>query len=190
MAVAEKGLMVLDCVSYGIAGHAAREEGINAIYQALNDIEWFRNYQFPRISPDLGKIKMSVTVIQAGHAHNQVPAECKFTVDVRVTDVYSLEEVLDAVQRNISSKVTARSLRLRPSGISREHPLVKSGKRLNMKLYGSPTTSDQAVIPVPSIKIGPGDSARSHTADEFIYLREIRDGIDCYIRLLEEIGNH
>jgi acetylornithine deacetylase/succinyl-diaminopimelate desuccinylase-like protein len=187
IAIAEKGLMVLDCVTYGKAGHAAREEGVNAIYLALKDIEWFRTYKFPKVSAALGEIKMSVTVIHAGQAHNQVPAECKFTVDIRVTDAYTLEEVLETVKQNVSCEVIARSLRLRSSGVSENHPLVLSGKSLGKKLYGSPTTSDQALIPVPSIKMGPGDSARSHSADEFIYMHEIEDGIESYLSLLEKI---
>lgn len=185
IAVAEKGLMVLDCTSKGKAGHAAREEGINAIYEALPDIEWFKNYSFARVSHNLGKVKMSVTVIQAGQAHNQVPPECKFTVDVRVTDAYTLEEVLDEVKAHVACTVVPRSLRLRPSGIDSKHPLAVSAAKLGRKMYGSPTTSDQALIPAPSIKVGPGDSARSHSADEFIYLREIDEGIDTYVRIIE-----
>lgn len=187
IAVAEKGLLVLDCVARGKAGHAAREEGVNAIYESLKDIEWFRTYQFPKVSQSLGKIKMSVTVIHAGLAHNQVPAECTFTVDVRVTDAYTLEEVLDIINHHVSCEVMPRSLRLRPSGVSEDHPLVTAGKTIGKKLYGSPTTSDQALIPVPSIKMGPGDSARSHSADEFIFANEIETGIDSYIALLENI---
>lgn len=187
IAVAEKGLLVLDCVAKGKAGHAAREEGVNAIYESLKDIEWFRTYQFPKVSDSLGKVKMSVTVIHAGQAHNQVPAECKFTVDVRVTDAYTLEEVLDIINHHVSCEVMPRSLRLRSSGVSEDHPLVTAGKSIGKKLYGSPTTSDQALIPVPSIKMGPGDSARSHSADEFIYASEIEAGIDSYIALLEKI---
>lgn len=187
IAVAEKGLLVLDCVAKGKAGHAAREEGVNAIYESLKDIEWFRTYQFPKVSESLGKVKMSVTVIHAGQAHNQVPAECKFTVDVRVTDAYTLEEVLDIINHHVSCEVMPRSLRLRSSGVSEDHPLVTAGKSIGKKLYGSPTTSDQALIPIPSIKMGPGDSARSHSADEFIYTSEIEAGIDSYIALLEKI---
>ena len=187
IAIAEKGLLVLDCVSKGKAGHAAREEGINAIYEALKDIEWFRNYRFPKISSSLGEIKMSVTVINAGQAHNQVPADCKFTVDIRVTDAYSLEEVLETVKQNVTCSVNARSLRLKSSGVSENHPVVRAGRKIGKKLYGSPTTSDQALIPVPSIKMGPGDSARSHSADEFIYTKEIEEGINSYISLLSEI---
>jgi acetylornithine deacetylase/succinyl-diaminopimelate desuccinylase-like protein len=186
-AVAEKGLMVLDCVTYGKAGHAAREEGVNAIYQSLKDIEWFRTYEFPKISESLGKVKMSVTVIHAGQAHNQVPSECKFTVDVRATDAYSLEEILATIQQHVQCDVTPRSLRFRSSGISKDHPLYKTGEKLGVTFYGSPTTSDKALISVPSIKLGPGDSARSHSADEFIYLQEIEDGINGYIRLIENL---
>lgn len=187
VAIAEKGLLVVDCVASGKAGHAAREEGINAIYNSLTDIEWFRTYQFPKISPALGKVKMSVTMIHAGQAHNQVPPEAKFTVDIRVTDAYTLEEILETIKKNVTSTVTARSLRLRSSGVPDDHPLVMAARKLNKKMYGSPTTSDQALIPVPSIKMGPGDSARSHSADEFIYIREIEQGIEEYIRLIENL---
>ncbi|MFM8912002.1 MAG: M20 family metallo-hydrolase [Flammeovirgaceae bacterium] len=187
VAAAEKGLMVLDCVSHGKAGHAAREEGVNAIYEAMKDIEWFRTYQFPKTSDTLGKAKMSVTVINAGQAHNQVPPECRFTVDVRATDAYTLEEMLEIIKRNVRCSVTPRSLRLRPSGVAKDHALYRAGEKLNFRFYGSPTTSDQALIPVPSIKLGPGDSARSHSADEFIYLHEIEDGINKYISLIEAL---
>jgi acetylornithine deacetylase/succinyl-diaminopimelate desuccinylase-like protein len=187
MAIAEKGLMVLDCVAKGKAGHAAREEGVNAIYEAMRDIEWLRTYKFPKVSPTLGEVKTTTTVIQAGKQHNVIPAECQFTVDVRVTDQYTLEEVLAIIRENVRAEVTPRSLRMRPSGVPDDHPLVNAAKALNIQLYGSPTTSDQALIPVPSVKIGPGDSARSHTADEFIYVAEIVKGIDTYIALLKEI---
>lgn len=187
MAVAEKGLMVVDCVARGKAGHAAREEGVNAIYEAFKDIEWIKSYKFPKVSSTLGEIKMTVTIINAGKQHNVVPAECTYTVDVRVTDQYSLEEVLEVIRSNVKSEVTPRSLRMRPSGIAVDHPLVKAAEKLQLELYGSPTTSDQALIPVPSVKIGPGDSARSHTADEFIYIAEIVKGIDTYIRLLDQV---
>ena len=187
IAIAEKGLLVLDCVSKGKAGHAAREEGVNAIYAAMKDIEWFRTYRFSKISPTLGEVKMSVTMINAGQAHNQVPVDCTFTVDVRVTDVYSLEAVLETIKQHVSCAVTPRSMRLRPSGIEASHPIVIAGKKLGKALYGSPTTSDQALIPVSSIKLGPGDSARSHTADEFIFVKEIEEGINTYISLLDQI---
>ena len=187
IAIAEKGLLVLDCVAHGVAGHAAREEGENAIYNSLKDIEWFRTFEFPKISPTLGKVKMSVTTIDAGQAHNQVPDICKYTVDCRVTDVYQLEEVLEIIKGHVTSEVTPRSVRLRPSGIERSHPLVAAGESLGRRLYGSPTTSDQALILVPSIKMGPGDSARSHSADEYIYLNEIQDGILGYIDLINKL---
>jgi len=187
MAIAEKGLMVLDCTARGKAGHAAREEGVNAIYEAINDIDWLRTYKFPKVSPTLGEIKMTTTVIQAGKQHNVVPAECTFTVDVRVTDQYTLEEVLEIIEKNVRAKVTPRSLRMRSSGVPLDHVLVVAANKLEIPLYGSPTTSDQALIPVPSVKIGPGDSARSHTADEFIYVAEIVKGIDTYIALLNTL---
>lgn len=186
MAVAEKGLLVLDCIVSGKAGHAAREEGENAIYKASKDIEWFRTHQFPKVSKTLGAVKMTVTIIEAGKQHNVVPAECRFTVDVRVTDAYTLEEVLAEISKQVSCNVVPRSVRLKPSGIDPHHPLVRAAVLLGIETYGSPTTSDQALIPVPSVKIGPGDSARSHMADEFIYIDEIKDGIATYIRLLNQ----
>lgn len=187
VAVAEKGLLVLDCIARGKAGHAAREEGVNAIYEALQDIQWFRTFEFPKVSKSLGKVKMSATVIHAGQAHNQVPAECKFTVDCRVTDAYTLEEVIEVVKQHVKCEVKPRSLRLRPSGIANDHPLVRAAEKLGKKMYGSPTTSDQALIPVPSVKMGPGDSARSHSADEFIYVEEIEKGIEDYIKLIRQL---
>jgi acetylornithine deacetylase len=189
LAIAEKGLLVLDCTAKGISGHAAREEGDNALYKALDDIQWFRTFRFPKTSPWLGEIKMSVTVMQAGTQHNVVPDICKFTVDVRLTEMYTQEEVLDIIRKHVSSDVRPRSMRMKPSSIPAEHPIVKAGLELGRKTYGSPTTSDQALIPVQSLKIGPGDSARSHTADEFIYVSEIKDGIDLYIAMLRKILN-
>ncbi|MEJ8756509.1 M20 family metallo-hydrolase [Pontibacter sp. H259] len=186
LAIAEKGLLVLDCVAHGKAGHAAREEGINAIYEALADIEWFRNYKFEKVSETLGPIKMSVTVMQAGSQHNVVPDTCKFTVDVRVTDAYTLEEVLDTIKHHVKAKVTPRSVRLQPSGIPISHPIVQAGLAFGRNTYGSPTTSDQALLRVPSIKLGPGDSARSHTANEYIELQELEQGIQLYIKMLEK----
>lgn len=185
MAVAEKGLMVLDCTARGVAGHAAREEGINAIYEAMQDIEWFRSFVFPKVSETLGNVKMSVTVIDAGSQHNVVPDTCRFVVDVRATDAYTLSETLEIIRENVKSEVVPRSVRLNPSGISLTHPIVQKGLSLGMKPYGSPTLSDQALIPYTSIKIGPGDSARSHTADEFIYVAELEEGVKKYIALLE-----
>lgn len=184
MAIAEKGLMVLDCTVKGKAGHAAREEGENALYKALKDIEWFRTYEYPKVSPTLGKVKMSVTIIQSGTLHNMVPETCTFTVDVRCTDAYTLEELLEIIKTNVSCTVVPRSLRMRPSSIDVNHPVVKSGIVLGRETYGSPTTSDQALMPFPSLKMGVGDSARSHTADEFVYLHEIEQGIETYIQLL------
>ena len=187
MAIAEKGLMVLDCLAKGQSGHAAREEGDNAIYKAIKDIEWFKNYQFPKVSEMLGPVKMSVTMIDAGSQHNVVPDECRFVVDVRTTDAYSNQETLDIIKANVSSEVTPRSTRLNPSGIEINHPIVKAGSSLGRKTYGSPTLSDQALMPFPTLKIGPGDSARSHTADEFIYVNEIEEGIGLYIKLLSTV---
>ncbi|MFA6945142.1 MAG: M20 family metallo-hydrolase [Pedobacter sp.] len=187
LAVAERGLMVLDCVTHGRAGHAARDEGENAIYKAMKDIEWFRTYEFAKKSALFGPIKMSVTVIEAGSQHNVVPAVCKFTVDVRVTDAYRNEEVLKIIAQNVDCDVNPRSTRLKPSSISLDHPVVKAGIALGRETYGSPTTSDQALLDIPSLKMGPGDSARSHMADEYIYVNEIEQGIDLYIKLLTEI---
>ncbi|ALI99638.1 M20 family metallo-hydrolase [Rufibacter tibetensis] len=187
LAVAEKGLMVLDCIAHGQGGHAAREEGVNAIYEALSDIEWFRTFRFPKESSFLGPIKMSVTVIQAGSQHNVVPDQCKYTVDVRMTDAYQPEEVLSIIREHVKSEVTPRSTRLRPSSIDQNHPIVQSGVKLGRNLYGSPTTSDQALLDIPSLKIGPGDSARSHTADEYLYLSELEEGIALYIQLLTPV---
>lgn len=188
MAVAEKGLMVLDCVAKGIAGHAAREEGENAIYKAMQDIERIQAFEFPKKSNLLGAVKMSVTQINAGYQHNVVPDECSFVVDVRTNEFYSNAVVLGMLDTYIESQVTARSLRLNSSGIALEHRIVKAGKRLGLSHFGSPTLSDQALMPFKSIKIGPGKSARSHTANEFIYLDEIEAGIDIYIELLEEMN--
>lgn len=187
LAVAEKGLLVLDCTAKGKAGHAAREEGVNAIYEALPDIVWFQRYTFPKVSEHLGPVKMSVTILQAGTQHNVVPDTCTFTVDVRLTDAYTMEEVLETIQQHVKAEVKPRSMRLKPSGIALEHPLVQAGLGLGRHAYGSPTTSDQALLPVPSLKMGPGFSGRSHMADEYIYLHEIEEGIKIYIKLLESV---
>ena len=187
LAIAERGLMVLDCVAHGKAGHAARNEGDNAIYRAMQDIEWFRTYRFPQESQLFGNVKMSVTVINAGTQHNVVPAECRYTVDVRVTDRYTNEEVLEIVRSHVASDVTPRSTRLKPSYIDPSHPIVAAGLALGRHTYGSPTTSDQALLSIPSLKMGPGDSARSHSADEFVYVAEIEAGIDQYIAMLEAV---
>ena len=187
LAIAERGLMVLDCVAQGRAGHAAREEGDNAIYNALNDIEWFRSYRFHKESEEFGPVKMSVTIINAGSQHNVVPASCTFTVDVRVTDAYRNEEVLEIIRQHVSCEVTPRSIRLKPSKIDKNHPIVQVGIALGRTTYGSPTTSDQSLLDIPSLKVGPGDSARSHTADEFVYVDEIKVGIELYIKTLKYI---
>ena len=187
LAIAERGLMVIDCKAHGVSGHAARGEGVNAIYEALADIEWFRNYRFERVSDLFGEVKMTVTMINAGSQHNVVPAECNFTVDIRVTDKYTNEEVLEEIRRHVKCDVTPRSTRLKPSSISPEHPIVKAGIALGRTTYGSPTTSDQALLDIPSLKLGVGDSARSHSADEYVGLDEIREGIDIYIKLLSSI---
>jgi len=187
LAIAERGLMVLDCTAHGKAGHAAREEGENAIYKALADIEWFCTYKFPKESEAFGAIKMSVTIINAGTQHNVVPAECVFTVDVRVTDAYRNEEVLEIIRQHVTSNVKPRSIRLKPSSIDKNHPIVQAGIKLGRTTYGSPTTSDQSLLDIPSLKVGPGDSARSHTADEFVYVDEIKEGIDLYIKMLGDL---
>jgi acetylornithine deacetylase len=186
LAVAEKGLLVLDCVSLGVSGHAAREEGENAIYNAVKDIQWFSTFRFPKVSETLGQVKMTVTGINAGTQHNVVPDICEFMVDVRATDAYSLNETLDVIRENVSCEVKPRSVRLQPSGISSEHPLVCSAVELGRTLYGSPTLSDQALMPFETVKIGPGDSARSHTADEHIFTSEIQHGVKIYINLLKK----
>jgi len=187
LAIAEKGLLVLDCEAKGTSGHAAHGIGDNAIYKAIEDINWFQNFEFPKESEMLGKVKMTVTQINAGIQHNVIPATCNFVVDVRVTDAYSNQEVLDIVKSKVKCEVKARSLRLNSSSIPKNHPIVKAGIKLGRKTYGSPTLSDQAVLSCPSLKLGPGDSFRSHTADEFIYVSEIEEGIELYIKILKEI---
>lgn len=189
LAIAERGLLVLDCTAHGKAGHAAREEGENAIYKALTDIEWFRTYQFPKVSDVFGPLKMSVTIINAGSQHNVVPANCTFTVDVRVTDAYTNEEVVAIIRQHVTSEVTPRSIRLKPSSIDQTHPIVQAGIALGKTTYGSPTTSDQALLDIPSLKCGPGFSGRSHMADEFIYVREIAEGVEGYIHMLRPVIN-
>ncbi len=188
MAIAERGLMVLDVEATGVAGHAAREEGENALYKLLKDIEWFRNYQFEKVSPLLGAVKMSVTVIETDNkTHNIVPSSCKMVVDVRVNELYTFEEILATIEANITSSVKPRSLRLKSSGISLDHVVVKAGLSLGKSYCGSVTTSDKALMPFPALKIGPGDSARSHSADEFIFIKEIEEGVLTYIQLLSTI---
>lgn len=183
-AIAEKGLMVLDITARGKSGHAAREEGVNAIYAIMDDLRWLRDYRFDKVSPLLGPTLMQVTQINAGTQHNVVPDMCSAVVDVRTNEYYTNEQVLELVHRHLSSEVKARSLRLHSSSISEEHPLVKRCIALGGVPFGSPTLSDQALMPFPSFKLGPGESSRSHTADEFIYLSEIEKAIEFYIRLL------
>lgn len=187
MAIAEKGLMVLDCTAQGKSGHAARNEGENAIYKALKDIEWLNSYEFGQESETLGPVKMSTTMIEAGTQHNVVPDNCRFVVDVRTTDAYTNRETLDIIQQHLQSEVKARSTRLNPSGIAADHVLVKTGLAMGLTTYGSPTLSDQALLDIPSVKIGPGNSARSHTADEYIFIEEIEQGINTYKKLLTQL---
>lgn len=188
MAVAEKGLLVLDAVAHGRAGHAARNEGENALYKAIKDIQWFENFKFDRVSDLLGPVKTTVTVIETENkAHNVVPAHCRFVIDCRINELYTFEEILQTIQPNVTCDITPRSMRMRSSAISLEHPIVQAGLSLGRTYYGSPTTSDKALMPFQTLKLGPGDSARSHTADEFIFLDEIRDGISLYIDFLNQV---
>ena len=183
-AVAEKGLMVLDCTAYGKAGHAARNDGENAIYKALKDIDWFKDYQFSKLSTWLGSVKMTVTQINAGTQHNVVPDKCSFVVDIRTNEKYTNEEILAEIRMQVNCNVEARSTRLSSSFTPSNHPFVNRAKELNLIPFGSPTLSDQALINCPSVKIGPGLSERSHTADEFIMINEISEAIELYVKLL------
>ncbi len=185
-AVAEKGLLVLDGVARGRTGHAARNEGDNALYKALDDINWLRTYQFPSVSDMLGPVKMTVTQISAGTQHNVVPDECRYVVDVRPTECYSNEEILATVRANVQADITPRSTHLQSSGIALDHPLVRKAVAMGKTTYGSPTLSDQALMRFTTLKMGPGDSARSHAPDEYILLSEIRAGIADYIELLTD----
>ncbi len=185
LAVAEKGLMVLDCTVHGQAGHAARNEGVNAIYRALADIEWFKTFEFVKKTDLLGPVKMSVTQINAGTQHNVIPDKCTFVVDVRSNEMYSNQDILDEIRKHVGCDVNARSTRLSSTATPLHHPIVKRGRELNRTLFGSPTLSDQSLMPFPSLKMGPGDSARSHTADEYILLSEIEESIEIYTQLLD-----
>ena len=187
MAVAEKGLMVLDCIAKGKSGHAARNIGENAILNAMKDIEWIHSYNFPKVSETLGSVKMACTIINAGSLHNVIPDTCKFTVDVRTTDAYTNEEVLEIIKKNIKSKIVPRSSGLQSSGIDKKHILVQAAKKLGIEIFGSATSSDMALWKVPAVKMGPGKSERSHTADEFIFLKEIEEGTSIYIKLIEHL---
>ena len=187
-AIAEKGLMVLDCVATGKAGHAARNEGVNAIYKAIEAINWFSTYQFPEKSDLLGPVKMTVTIIKAGTQHNVVPDRCEFTVDIRSNEFYSNERLFELIKEQVGCEIKARSFRLNSSRTEPEHPFVQRCLMLGKEPFGSPTLSDQALMCFPSVKIGPGDSARSHSADEYIYGPEIRDAITTYVRLLDGLA--
>lgn len=184
LAVAEKGLLVIDAEVKGKAGHAARDEGENAIYKALDDLNLIKNYRFKKKSDYLGENKVTATIIQAGSQHNVVPDLCTYTLDVRVTDAYRLEEALEELRVVLQADLKPRSLRLNSSRIDPDHKILRVADHMGLALFGSPTLSDQALIPYPSVKIGPGDSARSHTADEFIYVEEIEKGVELYINLL------
>lgn len=188
MAVAERGLLVMDCIAKGVAGHAARNEGDNALYKAINDIQTIQQLHFDKRSDLLGEVKLSITVIETNNkAHNVVPSECRFVIDARLNELYSLEDVFQQVRNSIKSEVIPRSMRLRSTIIPLDHPVVTAGKEIGKTYYGSPTTSDKSLMPFPALKIGPGNSARSHTADEYIYVHEIIDGINDYIQLLKKL---
>jgi acetylornithine deacetylase len=185
MAVAERGLMVVDAVCEGVAGHAAREEGISALYKAIDDISKIRSYEFPKNSELLGPVKTSVTVINTENkAHNVVPNQCQYVIDCRINEQYTFTEILETLQNFCSAKLTPRSMRLKSSMIALDHPIVKTGLHLGKTFYGSPTTSDKALIPITALKIGPGDSARSHSPDEFIFVEEIRQGVEEYMKMI------
>ena len=189
MAVAEKGLLVIEAKSKGKAGHAARNEGENAIYKAMDDIRWLSQYVFPKVSPLLGPVHAAVTSISTENkAHNVIPGSCDFIIDIRVNELFSFDEILALLRQNMHSELTPRSMRLRATSIDTAHPLVRAGTACGFQTYGSPTLSDKALMQFPALKIGPGESSRSHTADEFIYLDEVADGIKKYILLLQTLG--
>lgn len=188
MAVAERGLLVLDAVCIGKGGHAARAEGDNALYKAVADINILQKHRFKKISDFLGPVQVTVTVIETSNkAHNQVPDQCRYVIDIRLNEHYSHEEVIKELQPLLHASLTPRSLRIKPTIIASDHPLVEAGNKIGLKSYGSPTTSDKALIPAPSLKIGPGDSARSHTADEYILLSVIEEGIKIYLQLINHL---
>ena len=184
-AVAEKGLMVLDVIAHGKSGHAARNEGVNAIYEALDDMRWIRDYKFEKVSEFLGPTKMTLTVVNAGTQHNVIPDKCTMLVDIRTNEFYDNEEVFEFISQHLKSEVKAHSFRLKSSRIDPEHPLIKKCVAMGMKPFGSPTLSDQALMHFPSFKLGPGESSRSHSANEFIRISEIRDAITKYETLLD-----
>ena len=184
-AVAEKGLMVLDVIAHGKSGHAARNEGVNAIYEALDDMRWIRDYKFEKVSEFLGPTKMTLTVVNAGTQHNVIPDKCTMLVDIRTNEFYDNEEVYKFICQHLKSEVKAHSFRLKSSRIDPAHPLIKKCVAMGMKPFGSPTLSDQALMHFPSFKLGPGESSRSHSANEFIRISEIRDAITKYETLLD-----
>ena len=186
-AIAEKGLMVIDAVAHGKAGHAARNEGDNAIYHAIADIKWLSEWQFPKQTDLLGPVKNTVTIVNAGTQHNVIPDQCTFTIDVRSNECYSNEEIFEFFQQHLSSELKARSFRLSSSRIDESHPFVQACIREGLTPFGSPTLSDQALMRFPSLKLGPGNSSRSHTADEYIKISEIADAISLYIKLLQQM---
>ena len=187
LAIAEKGLVVFDATINGTPSHAAHPNDDNCLYKSIKALEWFRDYKFEKKSDALGEVKMTVTQINAGNQHNVVPAELKMVVDVRVNDKYTNQEIYDTIKNNAPCEVIPRSLRLNSSSIPKEHKLVQAGIALGRETYGSPTLSDQAVLSCHSLKLGPGESKRSHSADEFIFIHEIEEGIDLYIKLLEKV---
>lgn len=188
LAVAERGLLVVDAIVKGKAGHAARNEGDNAIYKAIEDIQWIQQYQFDRVSHLLGPVKVTVTSFHTDNIqHNVVPASAEYLLDIRVNELYSFDEVITILRNSLQATLTPRSTRLKSTSISLQHPVVQSGIALGKTCYGSPTTSDKALMPFPALKMGPGDSARSHTADEFIFIEEIENGVDTYINLLKSL---
>lgn len=186
-AIAEKGLMVIDGYAYGKSGHAAHDEGVNAINEALDDLVWLRDYRFKKVSPFLGATKMTVTILEAGTQHNVVPDTCHFVIDVRTNEYYRNESLFEFLRKHVKSELKARSFRLHSSHISEEHPLIKRCVDMGLKPFGSPTLSDQALMTFPSFKMGPGNSARSHSADEFIKVSEIEHAISTYLNLLDHL---
>ncbi|MCZ2393550.1 MAG: M20/M25/M40 family metallo-hydrolase [Chitinophagales bacterium] len=188
MATAERGLMVVDATVYGVTGHAARDTGDNAIYKAVEDIQWIKNYTLEKKCPVLGATKMTVTVIEAGKQHNVVPDICKYVIDIRTTAAYDYEELIHFLQTHLHGQLQARSTRLQPSVIADDHPIVQAAQQLNISTFGSATLSDQALLNIPSIKMGPGKSERSHTADEFIFIDELKEGLNIYIQLIKKLS--
>ncbi|MDR0710918.1 MAG: M20/M25/M40 family metallo-hydrolase [Prevotellaceae bacterium] len=187
-AVGERGLMVLDCTAHGKQGHAARGEGDNALYRAIDAIEWIRAFRFPKISERMGEVKMTVTMMSCGTQHNVIPAECKFVVDVRPTDAYDNQEIVDIIRAGLPCDVQPRSTRILASSIADSHPLVQTALMLGRKTYVSPTTSDIALLRLPSLKMGPGSSSRSHSADEYVYLSEVEEAIGIYEKMIEGLA--